>query len=58
MKNDLREKMASISIEKLEDRKEFCFYILCCPIPCCPTHHPTDPDTPDPGEGGETFARK
>jgi len=53
--NNLNEKLATFSIEKLEERKEFTFY--CTPSPCNPqppcgggtTTPPTDPGT---GGGG------
>lgn len=43
MMNNLNEKLAKFSIEKLEERKEFIFY--CVPKPC-------PPKNPNPGNGG------
>lgn len=54
--NNLNEKLAKFSIEKLEERKEFTFY--CTPNPCDPKPPcgggtgPIDPGT----GGGGTFA--
>ncbi|MBB6371097.1 hypothetical protein [Chryseobacterium shigense] len=55
--NNLNEKLAKFSIEKLEERKEFTFY--CNPAPCepkpcnpkptCGGTTPTDPGTTNPG---------
>ncbi|KQT16502.1 hypothetical protein ASG31_13405 [Chryseobacterium sp. Leaf404] len=52
MKN-LKEKLADLKIEQLEERKEFTFYTVknCNPQPPC---GPTPPTTPpaNPGNGG------
>ena len=51
MKN-LKEKLANVQVEKLEERKEFTFYI--CWNPCWnPCNQPSCPDHGDNGEGGE-----
>ncbi len=59
--NNLNEKLANFSIEKLEERKEFTFYCnpkpWCQPQPsppsCPPTTTPiTTPLPTDPGTGG------
>ncbi|KQS89156.1 hypothetical protein [Chryseobacterium sp. Leaf394] len=53
MKN-LKEKLAGLKIEQLEERKEFTFYTIknCNPQPPCgPTTPPTTPPT-NPGNGG------
>lgn len=46
--NNLNEKLAKFSIEKLEERKEFTFY--CNPTPCSPK--PPCGGGTDPGTGG------
>ena len=45
----LQEKLAQVNVEKLEERKEFTFYICWNP---CHVHTPKCGDIP--GEGGET----
>lgn len=51
--NNLNEKLAKFSIEKLEERKEFTFY-CCTPNPCTPQPPCGGTTTPpvDPGTGG------
>jgi len=55
MKN-LKEKLADVKIEQLEERKEFTFYVKSNPQPSCDPKPPCQPSTPsatpDPGNGG------
>lgn len=49
----LQEKLATVKVEKLEERKEFTFYL--CYNPCnnpCHTHTPTCGGEPGTGGGG------
>lgn len=49
--NNLNEKLAKFSVEKLEERKEFTFY--CLPQPCDPKP-PCNPEPPCGDDGGDT----
>lgn len=53
--NNLNEKLAKFSVEKLEERKEFTFYCLpkpCTPKPPCTPEPPCDDDGGGNGGGG------